>query len=229
MEIIAHRGLATTNVENSIPAFLDAIDNGADAIELDIHESKDGKIIVYHDYDLRRLFELNIDVYAAEWDQLSHLRFPGKEYGIPLLEDVLRAINVKLYIEIKSMDDAGRRYYPKLAEKLADMLRNYGRNDTIISFDPFPLLYEKNVHKLKTGLDIDETSTRLLGKENIQYYVDSFDFLLPDWKIIEKLMSFDSKKIISWTINNIQDLKKAQEYQLYGIITDRVDIISKEM
>ncbi len=226
MEIIAHRGLATKNVENSIPAFLDAVNNGADAIELDIHETRDGKIIVFHDYDLNRLFGLNLNIYDAGWDQLSSLTFPGREYGIPLLEEVLRKIEVKLYIEIKSMDDKGKRYYPKLPDRLAEMLKEYGRNDTIISFDPFPLLYEKDIYKFKTGLDMDGLSMKLLGKENISYYIEKVDFILPDWEIINEFMNIDRKKIIAWTINNINDLKKAEEYQLYGIITDRVDIIA---
>lgn len=49
-KIIAHRGLTTDYPENTLAAFVKAQEAGADKIELDVHESKDGKLVVYHDY-----------------------------------------------------------------------------------------------------------------------------------------------------------------------------------
>jgi len=95
VEIIAHRGLALNEVENTLPSFKHALENGADAIELDVHESKDGNVIVFHDFDLRRLFQLDKLTYELSWEELKRLKFPGKDYGIPLLEDVFRQINSK--------------------------------------------------------------------------------------------------------------------------------------
>ena len=48
-ERISHRGAHQTLPENSIPAFLRAIELGADAIELDVHATSDGVVVVHHD------------------------------------------------------------------------------------------------------------------------------------------------------------------------------------
>ena len=47
--MISHRGAHQTLPENSIPAFLRAIELGAEAIELDVHGTKDGTVVVHHD------------------------------------------------------------------------------------------------------------------------------------------------------------------------------------
>lgn len=51
-KIIAHRGLTTDYPENTIAAFVKAQEAGADKVELDLHESKDGRLVVHHDYML---------------------------------------------------------------------------------------------------------------------------------------------------------------------------------
>ncbi|MEB3702582.1 Glycerophosphoryl diester phosphodiesterase [Candidatus Bealeia paramacronuclearis] len=50
--VIAHRGGAQLRLENTLPAFQNAFELGADGIELDVHLSQDGQVIVYHDYIL---------------------------------------------------------------------------------------------------------------------------------------------------------------------------------
>lgn len=104
-ERISHRGAHQTLPENSIPAFLRAIELGADAIELDVHGTSDGVVIVHHDpavtapgASTSRL----VDLTASE---LS--RFPlAHGIEIPTLGAVLNAIGdrAKVYVEIKALD-----------------------------------------------------------------------------------------------------------------------------
>ncbi len=59
-KIFAHRGNAIKEAENTMDAFQSAIELNADGIELDIHKTRDGKIIVTHDENLARLTDRTI-------------------------------------------------------------------------------------------------------------------------------------------------------------------------
>jgi len=104
-ERISHRGAHQTLPENSIPAFLRAIELGADAIELDVHATSDGVVIVHHDPNVTAPGEapsVLVDLSASE---LS--RFPlAHGIEIPTLAAVLNAVGdrAKVYVEIKALD-----------------------------------------------------------------------------------------------------------------------------
>src|SRR4051812_13778358 len=102
-ESISHRGAHQTLPENSIPAFLRAMELGADAIELDVHGTSDGAIVVHHDpivnapdLPMRRIASLSV----------SDLRSVSLGHGIviPTLDEVLKAVGDRamVYVEIKA-------------------------------------------------------------------------------------------------------------------------------
>jgi glycerophosphoryl diester phosphodiesterase len=66
-EIVAHRGVATQYPENTIPAFLRAIELGADAVELDVRLTKDKIPVVYHYYYLDKIGSLGISVVTPRY------------------------------------------------------------------------------------------------------------------------------------------------------------------
>ena len=55
--VIAHRGASGDRPENTLPAFEEAIAQGADVIETDLHLSRDGVVVIHHDASLERLGE----------------------------------------------------------------------------------------------------------------------------------------------------------------------------
>ncbi|KAK8010253.1 hypothetical protein PG990_009218 [Apiospora arundinis] len=73
-QVIGHRGFKAAYPENSIAAFRGAIDVGANAIETDLHLSKDGVVVLSHDATLRRCFGDHRKVAECEWSELSMLR-----------------------------------------------------------------------------------------------------------------------------------------------------------
>jgi len=73
--IIGHRGAKGIAPENSLYGFKKAIELGIDGIELDVHLTKDGKLIVIHDMDLQRLAGLRIPIKQLTFKEL-------KEYDI---------------------------------------------------------------------------------------------------------------------------------------------------
>jgi glycerophosphoryl diester phosphodiesterase len=107
-EVIAHRGIRDRYPENSLPAFEAALDAGADGVELDVHATRDGAVVVHHDPFLPRTVVSPIagrpiaSIMLTELDNLELA--PG--VGVPTLEDVLHAIGGRatIYIEIKAPD-----------------------------------------------------------------------------------------------------------------------------
>lgn len=98
--VIAHRGASATEVENSLAAFRAAAPLGADAIELDVHATADGEIIVYHDGTVH-----GIHIPQARAHSIAKLRLANGE-PIPTLSQALAAIprRLRVFVEVKTLD-----------------------------------------------------------------------------------------------------------------------------
>ena len=109
IEIIAHRGASYDAPENTLPAVRLAWDRGADAVEIDIHQTGDGRIVAIHDTDTFRVTGREGEVAALRFDQLRVLdagAWKGQEWvgtTIPTLEEVLETVpeHKTLVVEIK--------------------------------------------------------------------------------------------------------------------------------
>ena len=109
MEIIAHRGASYDAPENTLAALKLAWEQQADAAEVDVHLSKDGEIVVAHDYDLRKTAGLRRKLAALRYDELrkfdvgawKHKRWRGER--MPLLSEVIATVpsGKRLFIEVK--------------------------------------------------------------------------------------------------------------------------------
>ena len=106
IEAISHRGSQAGHVENTIGAVLAAVDEGADGVEIDVHATRDGVVIVHHDFfprgktgDRRLASRPIADLSFAE---LQTFDLGGGE-RIPSLQDLLEALagRARLYVEIK--------------------------------------------------------------------------------------------------------------------------------
>ena len=97
--VIAHRGASAVEYENSLAAFRAAGRLGADGIELDIHATADGALIVHHDPSVGR-----VHIPTASAEQVRAQRLPNGEPP-PLLKEALAAIDPRLrvYVEIKTL------------------------------------------------------------------------------------------------------------------------------
>lgn len=121
-EIIAHRGASFDAPENTLAALRLGFAQGADAGELDIHLSKDGRIVVHHDADTGRSAGLRQAVVAQTFTELRSLnvgqwgKWQGSAFSerIPLLTEVLAVVPAgrRLFIEIK----VGAEILPELAQ-----------------------------------------------------------------------------------------------------------------
>jgi glycerophosphoryl diester phosphodiesterase len=120
--IVAHRGASHDAPENTVPAFLLAWEQGADAIEGDFFLTKDGEIVCIHDANTRRVSGEDILVSNATLEELRTLdvgSWKGQEWegtGIPTLSEVFKLVpdDKKIFVEIKS----GTETMPKLYEEM---------------------------------------------------------------------------------------------------------------
>ncbi len=98
--LLGHRGYNAKYIENTLQSFQAAIDYGADGVELDIQKTRDGKFIIFHDYNLSRLTGKNASVNTIDYVELMKLNLPDN-LNIPLLEDFLKIIPEKFYVNIE--------------------------------------------------------------------------------------------------------------------------------
>lgn len=103
MLIIAHRGSRGTHPENTIPALREAITSGADMIEFDVRLTRDGELVLFHDFHLYRTHkQINI-VRSLTLDELQK-RTAGSEYPVVTLRQALKECVGKLFINIEVKD-----------------------------------------------------------------------------------------------------------------------------
>lgn len=132
---IAHRGLHSKDQvvpENSLAAFANAVKSGY-GIELDLQLSKDKKLVVFHDDNLKRVCGVDKRVDELTYEELKKLSlFQSNEY-IPLFSEVLHLVNgsVPLIVELKN-----GKSNRKLCEVTYSMLKSYHGDYCIESFQP---------------------------------------------------------------------------------------------
>ena len=147
----AHRGYWNIHKaipENSLSSFRLAVSHGF-GIELDLHLTKDNKIVVFHDHTLTRMCGIDLPVCELTYKELQKFTLMNSKEQIPLFQDVLNLVNgqVPLLVEIKLPT------VKTLTCRLADeLLQNYSGKYCIESFNPLALRwYKKNRKEIIRG------------------------------------------------------------------------------
>lgn len=215
--LFAHRGYFNNEKsipENSIPAFRKALIYGYN-IELDVHITKDNKVVVFHDTNLKRVCGVNKIIENLTYKELLKYNLFNTNYKIPLLSDVLKLVGgrVVLLIETKTI-----KFNGKLEKELSKLLDNYKGSFAIQSFNIYSIYWFKKNRKnyirgiissnpFKSSINIFSTILyNIILKINfISYNLK----LLPNSHIksINK-----SIPVISWTIRNENNYKKSLKY-----------------
>ena len=138
----AHRGLHGGGVpENSLAAFELAC-RRKDGIELDVQLSRDGVVMVFHDYTLNRVTGVDKKLCDLDAAELGRIALSGTDQTIPTFSEVLELVNgrVPLLVELK-----GENLDVSLCKKVADILLAYKGEYCIESFNPL-LVMEMKKH-----------------------------------------------------------------------------------
>lgn len=222
--MIAHRGLFDNNSdapENTLPAFEAAIRKGF-GIELDVQMTLDGKLVVFHDWDLKRMAGIHWKISDHTYKELCRYPVGNSQERIPLFSDVLKLVNgaVPMVIEIKVGYD-----YRKTTEAVARMLSDYHGVYCVECFNPLALSwYRKHVPQVIRGqlsMDYEKDPVKMpwLVKIILTNLMMNFcakpDFISYNHKdqrkkgfrLCRKLFRV---KTAAWTIKNEQELENAK-------------------
>ena len=201
---VAHRGLHNNEfTENGINAFKNAIDNNV-AFELDVHLTKDKKIVVCHDDDLIRTTGKSgiIEDLTLEEIKNGYKIFDGT--SIPTLKEVLDLTNerVPIVIELKVRN----KNYKELAKYTLLELKDIKdkRNIMFISFDPRALAYTRKSHFMR-GLLVGEAHKWVF---KCRFFFESVDleYSMIKYKSVQR---YKKKHFVNvWTIENEEALNE---------------------
>jgi len=227
---IAHRGASAHAPENTLAAFRVAVEMGADFIETDLRMTADSQIVAMHDPTLesttngrgkvakRTLAELK-SVDAGEWFVANAVR-PFRGERVPALDEILRfsrEARIPLYLEIK-----GRKAL-QIARSLSEVLRGPGgvQQTNVISFDSTVLRLLARINPcVATGLLVERPgrgSVRRALTAGARQLLPQFRRITP--KILQAARE-EGLKVIAWTVDEIEDMRKLIEMGVDGIITD---------
>lgn len=234
MEIIGHRGLPVQHVENTLASFEDAFKNGADAVELDVHLTKDQVPVVFHDFDLGRLANMDSRIYDLQLSEIKKIGLGKSKDRIPTLDEVFKKFkNRKIYVELKTIDDQGNRHNEALPEILYKRYGDSSLNVVFISFDPKSIEELRSYsEKFHLGLDYEKSSEKILPMKSLKGFLieNRVEYFIPDVKILGEFTELlqSNFKIAPWVVNDINTVSGYLKY-LSGVISDRCDIISRQI
>ena len=216
-KIFAHRGMHNNlNIpENSMKSFKRSLDKNI-PIELDIHLTKDNKLVVFHDNNLKRMTGVNKLIRKCSYEELIKLKLLDTDEAIPLFIDVLNLINGKVLINIEVKDD---KRLQTTVELLLNILDNYKGPFIIQSFYfRYLLLIKKKRKNYITGILVTNIKKFCY---KIMYFKFITSIIKPDFIACNKnmIMCNSVKKlrnkgyiIIAWTIKNKKEKKNAYKY-----------------
>ena len=146
---IAHRGLHNEIYpENSFAAFENSIKKGY-AIETDVHLTKDNKVVIFHDFNLKRMCGADVLIEDLTFEQTQEYFLGETTQKIPLFSDFIKFAGgkVPLLIELKNAGAAG-----DLEEYTYEILKNYKGEYAVQSFSPFSIRwFYKNAPQIPRG------------------------------------------------------------------------------
>jgi glycerophosphoryl diester phosphodiesterase len=214
-EKISHRGAHQSLPENSIPAFLRAIELGADAIELDVHATLDGTLVVHHDFEVNAEGAPRSRIAEIPFAELR--RFPlSDRIEIPSLKDVLSAIGDKVfvYVEVKA---------PEIEAMVTRVIRESPARCAVHSFDHRIVKNVKNfLPAIRTGVlevsrHIDPAvSLQATGAQDLWQ-----DVAFIDEELVGRVHAVNSR-VIAWTANDADQWETLRRIGVDGICTDRI-------
>lgn len=219
VERIGHRGSPRERTENTLESFLLALDHGADGLELDVHVTRDGRVVVHHDFDVS-----GRAIAATDWDDLKAIELKGGS-GIPLLEDVLAAVGSRgsLYVELK-----GRG----IEAHVAEVMRGNGHRCAFHSFDHEAIARcARTYADIPRGILIDRDEQRPLEVLAAGAGAAHPRDVWPHWSLVDaKFMDAAAAlglRVIPWTVNDRAVAARLLALGVAGVCTDDVRLLDE--
>lgn len=222
--VMAHRGLSADAPENTLYAFSDAILVGADFIELDVQQTRDGVLVVMHDSNLKRTTGVNKDIWDVDYADIQNLdagSWFDPAYAnarIPTLEETLQFVDkrAKLNIEIKPTKHGS----DTLEQDVAELITRYQYTDacyvTSFSYGSLKKVKEANP-EIRTGYLMSVAYGQFYSLK----YADAFSLnkVFVTSQVVNAAHQ-QGKQIFAWTVNGISEVRSLCNLHVDSIITD---------
>jgi glycerophosphoryl diester phosphodiesterase len=230
--IVAHRGAAGYEKENTLAAFQKAIKLGADMVELDVRRTRDGELVVIHDAEIGERKICGLDY--KEVNNISQ----QAGFCVPRLEEVLKLLQGKIRLDVELKEEGYE------SEVIGSILKYFDKSEFIVTSFKKKILktIKEKFPDIKTGLLLGGRGES--GKIIPAYFDGLFkfkkvkelgaDYILPQWLLA--IMPFYLKAlrctglpVIVWTVDNKKRAARLLRYKnVAGVITDYPDRLSEE-
>ena len=239
--VIAHRGANKYAPQNTLPAFKRAYELGCDGFETDVHITKDGKIVICHNYTINETSTGKGKVADMTLEELKNYDF-GSYYSdkfsgteIPTLDEFLSFVETTdisvLNIEIKSPKESETA----IVRETIKAVKEHDLFDKLLisSFDPRLLVEAKMIdNKCKTGFLCSPKSPTLLQMIWRQLrFTKSIgcEAVHPHYSFVNRKFVEDAHKmgimVNPWTVDDTYNIDRLLKYGCDGIITDLPDVV----
>ncbi|MFF1630440.1 glycerophosphodiester phosphodiesterase [Streptomyces sp. NPDC058272] len=214
---IGHRGVMGVEPENTLRSFVAAQQAGLDLIELDLHLSKDGALVVMHDAEVDRTTDGSGPIAEKTLSELRALD-AGRGERVPVFEEVLDAVTTPLQAEIKDL---------AAARALAEVMHQrdlVGRVEVSSFHDEAIAEVARLVPGVRTaliasryGVDVVERATEA-GAGTVCLNIRWLTL-----EVVEQARKADLR-IIGWVVNTLGQLRLVRALELDGATTDYPEI-----
>ncbi|MEG2353039.1 MAG: glycerophosphodiester phosphodiesterase [Clostridium sp.] len=216
---IAHRGVISSGVENTIEAFQGAVDSKAEYAEIDLLQSKDGEVVVVHDSNLKRLAGVNEHIWNMTLDEIRDIELCQNDFKgrISTLEEVITFAkgNIKLLMEIKLTGNESNSFIDDILSIIK--ANNFEESSMLqsLDYDVVQYLQGKNIN-IKVGY--------ILFAKISDLSLINADFLVMEESVVNEnvvaLCRILKKPLYVWTVNKSSNMDKFYLMGVQGIITD---------
>ena len=226
--ITAHRGDCINAPENTLSAFDKAIEKGADVVELDVRQTKDGEVVVMHDESLRRTCGVKKKVGKLTYEQILKYspakKFKGKnkeefvDEKIPTLRQVFELVGdrAQLNIEIKPA-----KTDTDLEQKVVELIQEYDYYDNCVVTSPTYGSIKK-IKLLDPNIKTVYVMSVAMGDFASLPYADAFSikYRYVNTEVVKKVHELD-KEVYVWTVDNKDVLENMMLLDVDSIITNK--------
>ncbi|HUO61629.1 MAG TPA: glycerophosphodiester phosphodiesterase [Candidatus Acidoferrales bacterium] len=225
MLLLAHRGARKFAPENTFTAFEICLQQGCDGFEFDVRQTADAKPIIWHDPRIARKL-----IQSATFQDIveAHARprrfVPKKHKGAVLccLNELLETYASRAFLDIE-IKTAG---FEQQVVYLLRSLRTPPRGLVVSSFLPTVLT---RLHRLAPELPLGYIANRR-GKLAMWKRLP-IEYIKPHWRLATKraIRNYHQagKKVIVWTVNTANGMRRYAEYGADGIISDNTELMCR--
>jgi len=225
--IIVHRGKYSGKFpDNSLLAFEETLKHNL-PIELDVHILKDKSVVVFHDNNLKRMCNVNVNIKDLTYEEILKYKLLESENRIPTLKQVLELVNGRVLLDIELKYDVTNH---NLEEEVIKILKDYKGEYILKSFDPRKVRYLKKLRnrfnmKYRVGLLINDVKTAFI------YFLYSMpDFISFNYKNLNKrVFKFLSRirPTLLYTIKTKEEKSSIKDFNGTLIIENYEEVLTK--